>query len=52
MRVEILCTGDEILTGKTINTNHSHIAQRLARLGHRLSKSRSGSAVCRPTVGS
>ena len=23
MRVEILCTGDEILTGKTVNTNHS-----------------------------
>ena len=24
MRVEILCTGDEILTGKTINTNQPH----------------------------
>ena len=33
MRVEILCTGDEILTGKTINTNHSHIAQRLGEAG-------------------
>jgi nicotinamide-nucleotide amidase len=33
MHVEILCTGDEILTGKTINTNHSHIAQRLGEAG-------------------
>src|SRR6202011_9896 len=28
MRVEILCTGDEILTGKTINSNYSHMARR------------------------
>jgi nicotinamide-nucleotide amidase len=33
MRVEILCTGDEILTGKTINTNYSHMARRLADFG-------------------
>ena len=33
MRVEILCTGDEILTGKTINTNYSHIARRLGDFG-------------------
>jgi len=33
MRVEILCTGDEILTGKTINTNYSHMARRLGDLG-------------------
>jgi nicotinamide-nucleotide amidase len=33
MRIEILCTGDEILTGKTVNTNHSHIAQRLSEAG-------------------
>lgn len=33
MRIEILCTGDEILTGKTVNTNYSHIARRLADLG-------------------
>jgi nicotinamide-nucleotide amidase len=33
MRVEILCTGDEILTGKTVNTNYSHIARRLTDLG-------------------
>ncbi len=33
MRVEILCTGDEILTGKTINTNYSHMARRLGEVG-------------------
>ena len=33
MRIEILCTGDEILTGKTVNTNYSHIAQRLGEVG-------------------
>ncbi len=33
MRIEILGTGDEILTGKTINTNYSHIARRLVELG-------------------
>jgi len=33
MRVEILCTGDEILTGKTINTNYSHMARRLVEIG-------------------
>lgn len=33
MKIEILCTGDEILTGKTINTNHSYIAQRLTEAG-------------------
>mgnify|MGYP005818433459 CR=1 FL=1 len=33
MRIEILCTGDEILTGKTINTNYSHIARRLVEVG-------------------
>jgi nicotinamide-nucleotide amidase len=33
MKIEILCTGDEILTGKTINTNYSHIARRLADTG-------------------
>lgn len=29
MLIEVICTGDEILTGKTINTNYSHIARRL-----------------------
>jgi nicotinamide-nucleotide amidase len=33
MKIEILCTGDEILTGKTINTNHSYISQRLTEAG-------------------
>src|SRR5471032_1137353 len=33
MRVEILCTGDEILTGKTTNTNYSHMARRLNEVG-------------------
>jgi nicotinamide-nucleotide amidase len=33
MRIEILCTGDEILTGKTVNTNYSHMAQRLGEVG-------------------
>jgi len=33
MRIEILCTGDEILTGKTINTNYSYMAQRLGEAG-------------------
>lgn len=33
MRVEILCTGDEILSGKTINTNYSHMARRLGDVG-------------------
>jgi len=33
MHIEILCTGDEILTGKTINTNYSHMAQRLLDVG-------------------
>lgn len=33
MKIEILCTGDEILTGKTINSNYSYIAQRLVDAG-------------------
>ncbi len=33
MRIEILCTGDEILTGKTPNTNFGHIARRLGEVG-------------------
>jgi nicotinamide-nucleotide amidase len=33
MKVEILCTGDEILTGKTVNTNYSFMAQRLTEAG-------------------
>lgn len=33
MRVEILCTGDEILSGKTVNTNYSYMARRLSEVG-------------------
>ena len=33
MKIEILCTGDEILTGKTINTNYGFIARRLVEHG-------------------
>ena len=33
MKIEILCTGDEILSGKTVNTNHSHMARRLTENG-------------------
>ena len=29
MQIEVICTGDEILTGKIVNTNFSHMAQRL-----------------------
>jgi nicotinamide-nucleotide amidase len=33
MHIEILCTGDEVLTGATINTNFSHISQKLGEAG-------------------
>ena len=33
MLIEILCTGDEILTGKTVNTNYSHMARRFGEVG-------------------
>jgi nicotinamide-nucleotide amidase len=33
MRIEIICTGDEILTGKTVNTNFSHISRKLEEAG-------------------
>ena len=33
MRIEILCTGDEVLTGKIVNSNFSHISQRLEDVG-------------------
>ena len=29
MRIEIICTGDEVLTGKIVNTNFSYISQKL-----------------------
>ena len=33
MRIEIICTGDEVLTGAIVNTNFSHISQRLGDVG-------------------
>jgi len=33
MRIEIICTGDEVLTGQTVNTNFSHMGQRLGDVG-------------------
>jgi nicotinamide-nucleotide amidase len=33
MHIEIICTGDEVLTGKIVNSNFSHIAQKLEDVG-------------------
>src|SRR5258705_7628582 len=33
MRIEVICTGDEVLTGKIVNTNFSSITQRLEDVG-------------------
>lgn len=33
MRIEIICTGDEVLTGKIVNANFGTIAQRLEDVG-------------------
>ena len=33
MHVQVLCTDDEILTGKTIDTNYGHMARRLGEVG-------------------
>src|SRR6476660_8956866 len=33
MRIEVICTGDEVLTGKIVNTNFSHMSQRLEDFG-------------------
>src|SRR5271167_4799327 len=33
MRIEIICTGDEVLTGKIINTNFSYMTQKLEDFG-------------------
>jgi len=33
MRIEIICTGDEVLTGKIVNTNFSYMAQKLEDVG-------------------
>jgi nicotinamide-nucleotide amidase len=33
MRIEIICTGDEVLTGKIINTNFPYMSQKLEDVG-------------------
>src|SRR3954454_11864565 len=33
MQIEVICTGDEVLTGKIVNTNFSYIAQKLEDVG-------------------
>lgn len=33
MRIEIICTGDEVLTGKIVNSNFSYISQKLEDYG-------------------
>jgi nicotinamide-nucleotide amidase len=33
MHIEIICTGDEVLTGKIVNTNFSYMSQRLEDVG-------------------
>src|SRR5258708_14590449 len=33
MRIEIICTGDEVLTGKIVNSNFSYISQKLEHFG-------------------
>jgi nicotinamide-nucleotide amidase len=33
MRVEIICTGDEVLSGKIVNTNFSYMTQKLEDVG-------------------
>jgi nicotinamide-nucleotide amidase len=37
MRIEVICTGDEVLTGKIVNTNFSYISQKLEDFGLALS---------------
>jgi nicotinamide-nucleotide amidase len=33
MRIEVICTGDEVLTGKIVNTNFAYISQKLEDVG-------------------
>ena len=33
MRIEVICTGDEVLTGKIVNTNFSYLSQKLEDFG-------------------
>ena len=34
MEIEVICTGDEVLTGKIVNSNFSYIAQKLEDYGY------------------
>jgi len=43
MRIEIICTGDEVLTGKIVNSNFSYMAQKLEDVGL--------AVICGTTVG-
>jgi nicotinamide-nucleotide amidase len=33
MRIEVICTGDEVLTGKIVNTNFAYLSQKLEDVG-------------------
>src|SRR5438876_10988687 len=33
MHIEVICTGDEVLTGKIVNTNFSYVSQKLEDVG-------------------
>ncbi|MCZ6553961.1 MAG: molybdopterin-binding protein, partial [SAR324 cluster bacterium] len=33
MNIEVICTGDEVLTGKIVNSNYAFIAQKLEDYG-------------------
>jgi nicotinamide-nucleotide amidase len=33
MRIEVICTGDEVLTGRIVNTNFSYVTQKLEDVG-------------------
>jgi nicotinamide-nucleotide amidase len=33
MHIEVICTGDEVVTGKIVNTNFAHISQKLEDVG-------------------
>jgi len=39
VRIEVLCTGDELLTGLTADTNSPHFMDRLLALGEQVARS-------------
>jgi len=47
MRIEIVCTGDEVLTGKINNTNFGWISQRLEDVGLSVVWGQTGSGASR-----